>query len=257
MDDQTWRSRRTFRAAATTAALAATILVGGAAAAQDAGTSPAVPTLPGDTGTDQETATSPGGGAPNGQRQRPGRVQGGRGGTDARVGGPGMGGPSSGGGRSTGPGGSAMAASRGSVSVTAVDGTSLTLQTSDGWTRTIDTTGVVLTAGDAAITLADIAVGDEVRIAQTRNADGSYTVTGIALQPMRVSGTVATVGTDSFTLTGADGGTTTVYVSSSTTWSIRGDSDPTLADLTVGTAVDVTGDSRADGGIDATRVTVR
>ena len=104
----------------------------------------------------------------------------------------------------------------------ATTGTSLGLKTADGWTRTIDTTNVVLTKDGATIALADIAVGDPVSIAETRNADGSFTVTGIAVLPALVSGTVATVGTDSFTVTLADGTTQTVNVSASTIWTCPG-----------------------------------
>ncbi|MBX3030098.1 MAG: hypothetical protein KF809_08045 [Chloroflexi bacterium] len=252
MDDHVWRSRRTIRAGATTAALAATLLLGGAAAAQDTGTEPAVPTIPADTGVQQPgVALGPsrdGSGAMGGRSER-----GDRGSQGGRSGGPG---DARGGGRS---GGSQLGIStgRGSVEVVANDGTSLTLQTADGWTRTIDTTGVVLTADGATITLADIAVGDDVRIVQTRNADGSYTVTGIQLQPTRVSGSVTAVSTDGFTMTESDGTVVTVRVSDTTTWRIRGDSTPSLADLTAGMSITVTGDAQADGSIDATSVTVR
>ena len=146
---------------------------------------------------------------------------------------------------------------RDAVTVTSNDGTSLGLETPDGWTRTIDTTGVVLTKDGATIALADIAVGDRVSIAQTRNADGSYTVTGIAVLPATVSGTVATVGTDSFTVTLADGTTQTVNVSASTTWRVQGSTTPGIADLTVGRQVAAAGTLAADGSLDATTVVAR
>ena len=146
---------------------------------------------------------------------------------------------------------------RNAVTVTSNDGTSLGLETADGWTRTIDTTGVVLTDDGATITLADIAVGDNVSIAQTRNADGSYTVTGIAVLPATVSGTVATVGTDSFTVTLADGTTQTVNVSATTTWRVQGSTAPGIADLTAGRQVSAAGTLAADGSLDATTVVAR
>jgi len=141
--------------------------------------------------------------------------------------------------------------------VTAIDGTGLMLATADGWSRTIDTTGVVLTKGTTTITVADIAVGDDIGIAQTRNADGSYTVTGIAVLPASVSGTVATVGPDSFTVTLPDGTTQTVNVTATTTWNVQGSTAPGIADLTAGRQVAARGTLSADGSLDATKVVAR
>jgi hypothetical protein len=67
--------------------------------------------------------------------------------------------------------------------VTSNDSTVLGLETADGWTASIDTTGVVLTRDGTTIAPSDILVGQPVRVVQTRNADGSYTVTGIEVQP--------------------------------------------------------------------------
>ncbi|MEZ4598004.1 MAG: hypothetical protein R3C32_15040, partial [Chloroflexota bacterium] len=94
---------------------------------------------------------------------------------------------------------------RGTVAVTAVDGTNLALETADGWSRTIDTTGVALTRDGATIAIADILVGEHVRVVQTRNADGTYTVTGIEVQPATAMGTVGAVATGGFTVVGSDG----------------------------------------------------
>jgi len=143
------------------------------------------------------------------------------------------------------------------VTVTANDGLSLTLETADGWSRTIDTTGVVLTEGTTAISVTDIAVGDDIGIAQTRNADGSFTVTGIAVLPASVRGTVAAVGTDSFTVTVADGTTQTMNVTATTTWDVRGSTAPGIVDLTAGRQVSVRGILAADGSLDATKVAAR
>lgn len=142
----------------------------------------------------------------------------------------------------------------GGVTVAAIDGTSLGLQTADGWTRTIDTTGVAVTRDGTAITLGDILVGESVRIVQTRNADGTYTVTGIEVQPTVVSGTVGTASTDGFTVVDTDGTTTAVSVTPETTWSARGATTVTIADATAGRSVAVSGQLQADGSIIATKV---
>gem|GEM_PF-4110689 len=115
----------------------------------------------------------------------------------------------------------------------------------------------MLTKGTTTITVADIAVGDDIGIAQTRNADGSYTVTGIAVLPASVSGTVATVGPDSFTVTLPDGTTQTVNVTATTTWNVQGSTAPGIADLTAGRQVAARGTLSADGSLDATKVVAR
>jgi len=241
--------RRALRIGAATAALAATMLTGAVVSAQ---TSSAAPTTP----PTQTTPSRPVNGQGNGQ------AYGGPNGAPGQMGGRGQrGGPGQGFGGQPGFGGPGRGNMAGlgwaTVTVTTNDGTSLGLTTPDGWTRTIDTTNVVLTKDGATIALADIAVGDRVSIVQTRNADGSYTVTGIAVLPAMVSGTVATVGTDSFTVTLADGTTQTVNVSATTTWRVMGSTTPGIADLTVRRAVSATGTTATDGSLDATTVVAR
>lgn len=142
----------------------------------------------------------------------------------------------------------------GGISVTSSDGTSLVLTTADGWTRTIDTTGVALTRDGVAIAIGDIQVGEPVRVVQTRNADGTYTVTGIEVQPARATGTIGSVSADGFTVVGGNGSTTTVSVTPETTWSARGSTSTSITDATAGRAVAVEGTLQTDGSIIATRV---
>ena len=60
--------------------------------------------------------------------------------------------------------------------------------TDDGWTsddrRDLDT---VITKGGQPIAVGDLHVGDQIRFSQTRNADGSYTITAIVV-PTPISG---------------------------------------------------------------------
>lgn len=140
------------------------------------------------------------------------------------------------------------------VTVASIDGASLGLVTQDGWSRTIDTTGVALTRDGATITPTDILVGERVRVVQTRNADGTYTVTGIEVQPAIAIGTVGTVSADGFTVVGSDGTTTTITVTAETTWSARGSASVTIADATAGRSVAAEGQLQADGSIVASRV---
>ena len=108
--------------------------------------------------------------------------------------------------------GTVIADGRGHVTVTAVNGATVSLKTDDGWTKDVDTTNVVITRNGTTLAATDLAVGDTVQVVQTRNANGTYTITGLELVLPRVIGSVASVGTDSFTINGMDGTTTTVHV---------------------------------------------
>ena len=93
----------------------------------------------------------------------------------------------------------------------------MTLTTDDGWTRTIAVTdSVALTKGGQTIALSDLAVGDQVRIEQTHNADGTYTVTGLAVVVPSVRGTVSDVTSSGFKVTTRDGSMWTIAVDGST-----------------------------------------
>lgn len=151
-------------------------------------------------------------------------------------------------------GGERMGGLRGGVSVTSISGSQLSLGTDDGWTRTIDAAGAKITKGGAAATLADITVGTQIRFAETRNADGTYTITKIGIEMPRVAGTVTAAGGSTITLKGMDGSTVAVTVTSSTTYRVAGKQSATLADIKVGDVVMATGTKAADGSITATSV---
>lgn len=228
------RARLPGARTATGLALAASLLTGAAAAAQSPSASTATD---GTTTTPSQTQTTDGPGFGRGGHR-------GFGGFDQRgFGGRGFDG--------IGIPGARLGAG---VTVASNDGTSLGLETADGWTRTIDTTGVVLTRDGATISASDILVGERVQVAQTRNADGSYTVTGIEVQPSVVTGTVGTPSATGFTVVASDGTTTTVTVNDQTTWSAAGSTTVGLADATAGRSVAVSGALQADGSIVATVV---
>ena len=79
--------------------------------------------------------------------------------------------------------------------------------------------------------------------------------TGHAWTMPAASGTVASVGSDSFTITTKAGATDTVNVSSSTTYRDRGVTTPTFANVTVGENVAVFGTSTS-GVVTATSVAI-
>jgi uncharacterized protein DUF5666 len=143
----------------------------------------------------------------------------------------------------------------GNISVTAIDGSNLSLKTDDGWTRTIAVTGTTkLTKGGNAIALGDIKVGDRVRFRETRNADGTFSVDAIEVVLPSVVGKVTAKTADSITIESLGGGTVTIHVNASTTYRVAGKKNATLADITVGAIVGAQGQKRADGSLDATTV---
>jgi hypothetical protein len=145
----------------------------------------------------------------------------------------------------------------GSVKVTAVAGSSVSLATDDGWTRTITvTSSTTITRGGAAATLADLAVGDTVRLGETRNADGTYTITAIAIVLPQVAGTVTAVGTDTITITVSDGTSQTIRTNGSTVYHLD-QGDGKRSDVTVGASIVATGTKAAGGSLAATSVWVR
>jgi hypothetical protein len=145
----------------------------------------------------------------------------------------------------------------GRITVTAVNGSSISLATDDGWTRTITLTGTTtITKGGAAATIADVAVGDAVRLSQTRNADGTYAVTAIAIVLPQVGGTVTAVGADTITITVRDGTAQTIRTNASTTYHLDR-ADAKRADVTVGAVIVATGTKAADGSLTASAVWVR
>ena len=153
-------------------------------------------------------------------------------------------------------GGGVIADGRHSITISDISGSQLSLQTEDGWTRTIDASGAKITREGTAITLADLKVGDTIRFAETRNADGTYTITEIAVILPRVGGTATAVGTDTITVSQRDGTSQTVHVGSGTTFSVPGVTNATIADVKVGNLVVAAGSLRDDGSLDATTVTV-
>lgn len=145
----------------------------------------------------------------------------------------------------------------GDIKVTAVSGSSVSLATDDGWTRTITVTSTTtVTKGGAAATLSDLAVGDSVRLSQTGNADGTYTIKGIAIVLPQVAGTVTAVGTDSITIALRDGTSQTIRTNGSTAYHLE-KADGKRSDVSVGSAIVASGEKAADGSLTASSVWVR
>ena len=143
----------------------------------------------------------------------------------------------------------------GNISVTAIDGSNLSLKTDDGWTRTIAVTGTTkLTKGGNAITLGDIKTGDRIRFRETRAADGTFSIDAVEVVLPSVVGKVTAKTADSISVQTLGGGTVTIHVSGSTTYRVAGKATAGLADIAVGDIVGAQGQKRADGSLDATTV---
>lgn len=154
-------------------------------------------------------------------------------------------------GRRGGPGGSAF----GGITITAINGSSLSLETVDGWTRTItvDADTDYYHSGDA-IALSDLRVGDEIRFRQTLEDDGTWTIEAIAVIPPHVGGQVTAVSGTSITVERRDGSTATVTVTGDTEFVVNGDDDATIADVEVDMFLAAIGTQNADGSLTATHV---
>ncbi len=142
------------------------------------------------------------------------------------------------------------------ITVTSVSGSSISLKTADGWTRTITvTSSTTITKGGATITAADIKAGDTVRFSETRNTDGSYAITSLQVVVPEVDGTVTSVSGSTFQLKDRSGLTWTVTTSGSTTFAI-GPATGSLKDVTVGATVDVAGTQGSNNSVSALSVRV-
>ena len=140
------------------------------------------------------------------------------------------------------------------VTISAINGSDISLKTDDGWTRTISVESTTtITKGGATITVGDLKVGDEIRFAQKKAADGSYDVTAIVVVLPTVVGEVTAVDGDTIKVTQPGGTTATIHVDSHTTYRIDG-ATGSLSGVKVGSFVIAEGTQRADGSLDAAAI---
>ena len=143
------------------------------------------------------------------------------------------------------------------ITISAINGSSITLKTEDGWTRTITVgSSTTITKSGATIAVGDLAVGDAIAFRQTRATDGTWTVTSIAVLEPIVAGTVTAVTADSITVAARDGVSTTIATNGSTTYRLGG-AAATRADVTVGVAIVARGTKASGGAFTATSVTIK
>jgi uncharacterized protein DUF5666 len=141
------------------------------------------------------------------------------------------------------------------ITITAINGSSISLETADGWTRTItvDADTTYEKAGET-IALGDLAVGDQIRFMQTREDDGTFTIDAVAVVLPHVGGEVTAISGSTITVEQRDGTSATINVTADTRYVVDGDEDAALADIEVGDFVVAEGSESSDGSLTATRV---
>lgn len=150
-----------------------------------------------------------------------------------------------------GKGGGAV---RGPITIKSIDGSSLGLGTDDGWSRTIVVTSdTKITKGGQPITVAGLAVGDEIRFSQKKGTDGTYAITAVVVPTPIAGGEVTAVDATTITIK-AKGNTTRVIAVTGATVYQLGKATGTKADVKVGTRVLAQG---TQSGTTFTAITVR
>lgn len=138
------------------------------------------------------------------------------------------------------------------ITISAINGSNLSLETEDGWTRTITVdSATTITKGGATVAVADLAVGDRIGLAQEREDDGTFTITAIKVVLPTIGGEVTAVAGNTITVTGRDGTTGTIHVDGDTTYEVDGTTGQALSDVEVGDFVIAEGALRDDGSLDA------
>lgn len=143
----------------------------------------------------------------------------------------------------------------GEITITAVSGSNLSLKTEDGWTRTIAaTSSTTIAKGGKTVAVGDLAVGDRIVFMQTRNNDGSFSITSIQVVLPRVGGKVTVKSGSTITVKQPDGTSATIHVGSGTTYQLPETTTPSLSDISVGMLVVAEGTLGSDGSLTATSV---
>ena len=143
---------------------------------------------------------------------------------------------------------------RGPITILSIAGPALSLGTEDGWTRTITvTSSTVITKGGQTVAVDALTVGDEIRFSQTRNADGTYTITAIVVPTPVAGGEVTAVDATTITVKGKGGASRVITVNGSTVYKL-GSAAGSKADVKVGVRVAAAG---TVSGATFTAITVR
>lgn len=143
------------------------------------------------------------------------------------------------------------------ITITAIDGSKLSLKTADGWTRTIDVaSGTTISRAGKTIAIGDLKVGDAISFREQRGSDGTYTIKAIDLILPSIAGQITKIDGSTITVKQFDGTAATIHVSSTTTYGVAGvaKGKGALSDLKVDGFLIANGTKRADGSLDAESV---
>jgi Domain of unknown function (DUF5666) len=143
----------------------------------------------------------------------------------------------------------------GDITISAINGTKLSLQTADGWTRTIDASGATITKGGQTVQVSALKVGDQIVFQQQVQSDGTYKITAIYVVLPRVTGVVTATDSASITVAQGDGTTKKIVVNSSTIYKV-GDTTATKSAVVVGIRISAEGTQASDGTFTAATVQV-
>jgi hypothetical protein len=142
------------------------------------------------------------------------------------------------------------------ITITAIDGSNISLKTEDGWTRTITvTSATTITKGGQTIALGDLRVGDQIRFRQTRNADGTFTIQAINVVLPSVAGDITAVNGDTFTVKTRANVTWTITTNDATKYMLDGGTGA-KSDIVVGAKVGVVGTQTGESALTATTVRI-
>jgi hypothetical protein len=143
------------------------------------------------------------------------------------------------------------------ITITAISGSNLSLETEDGWTRTITVTDdTTVTKAGQEIGVAELAVGDQVVLRQTRNDDGSYSIDTIAVVVPTVAGTVTAVDADSITIDARGGTDWTITTTSETVYQL-GSETGSRSDVVVGATIVAAGEQGSEATLTAETVRIQ
>ncbi len=142
-----------------------------------------------------------------------------------------------------------------SITITGIDGTKLSLRTTDGWTRTIDVAGATVTRAGQTIGASGLKVGDVINFREARESDGSYKITTVSVVVPTVSGAVTAVTSTSVTIKQGDGTSKTLSLTGSTTYK-QGGSTVGQSAVVVGARITAQGSVDSSGNFTALTVTI-
>ena len=143
----------------------------------------------------------------------------------------------------------------GGITITAISGNNISLETADGWTRTITVdSGTTYSKSGATIGLSDLKVGDQIGFRQTHETSGTWTIDSVVVILPHAGGAVTKIDGSTITVTQRDGTSATIKVNGQTTYSVNGTDGAALSDVKVGMFLVAEGTKNSDGSLTATQV---